>query len=76
MEPMTAVLITFGVIVTFAGWIQLLITSFKEDYSWGLTSLFLPPLSYLYACFSWEKAKDALLMTLVGWGLIFLGLIS
>lgn len=76
MEPIAAVFVTFGVVILAAGWIQLLITSFREDYSWGLTSLFLPPLAYLYACFSWEKAKDALVLTIIGWGLVILGLIS
>ena len=49
MDPISVVFITFGVILIAAGWIQLLITSFKEDYTWGLTTLFLPPLSYIYS---------------------------
>ncbi len=75
MDPITAVFVTFGVIITVAGWVQLLITSFKDDYTWGLTTLFLPPLSYLYCFFSWEKAKDAVIMTAIGWGLVVLGLV-
>ncbi|VUD53040.1 hypothetical protein TDB9533_01754 [Thalassocella blandensis] len=76
MEPIAALFITFGVVLLAAGWIQLLITSFKDDYTWGLTSLFLPPLSYLYACFSWEKAKDAIILSGIGFALIIFGLLS
>ncbi len=70
MDPMTAVLMTFGAILVFAGWVQLLITSFNEDYSWGLTTLFLPPISYIFACFAWDKAKGAMWLTGIGWLLI------
>ncbi len=75
MDPITAVLVTFGAILIFAGWIQLLITSFGEDYTWGLTTLFLPVLSYTYSFFAWEKSKDAMVLTLIGWTLVIVGLI-
>ncbi len=74
MDPITAVFITFGVIMIVAGWVQLLITSFGEDYAWGLSTLFLPPLSYIYSFFSWEKAKGAMGLTLIGWALVLFGL--
>lgn len=75
MDPITAVLVTFGAILIFAGWVQLLITSFGEDYSWGLATLFLPVLSYIYSFFAWDKAKDAMVLTGIGWALIVAGLI-
>lgn len=74
MEPMSAVFMTFGVILIVAGWVQLLITSFGEDFSWGLTTLFLPPFSYIYSCFAFEKAKGALTLTGIGWVLVLLSL--
>ena len=72
MDPLSASLLTFGVILLFASWVILLINSFKQDYSWGLATLFLPPLSYLYAAFTWQKSKDSLIIAGIGLVLIFL----
>jgi len=72
MEPTSATLITFGVILLFGSWLLMLKESFDEDFTWGLTTLFVPPLSYFYGFFAWEKAKEAILMSLLGWVLIFL----
>ena len=44
MEATTATLYTFGAAMLLTSWVLLLITSWKEDYAWGLCSLFLPPL--------------------------------
>ena len=74
MDTMSAIFMTFGVIMILAGWVQLLIISFKNDYSWGLTTLFLPPISYLYALVSWDKAQGAMVMTIIGWVLVLFGL--
>ena len=74
MEPTAAIFVTFGVILILAGWVQLLITSFKEDYNWGLMTVFLPPLSYLYSLFSWDKAGGAMVLTIIGWLLVLFGL--
>lgn len=74
MDPISAVLLTFGAIILFASWIQLLFTSFKEDFSWGLATLFVPPLSYLYALFSLDKAKSALGLAATGGALVIFGL--
>jgi len=74
MDPISAVFATFGVILIFAGWVHLIFTSFEDDYSWGLTTLFLPPISYLFACFVWDKTKGAMTLTIIGWLLILVGL--
>jgi len=74
MDPLSASFMTFGVLLLIISWVYLLITSFKEDYTWGLTTLFLPPLSYLYGLFSIEKAGASLLLAAIGIVLIFLGL--
>ncbi|TQV72674.1 hypothetical protein FKG94_18470 [Exilibacterium tricleocarpae] len=74
MEPLSATFWVFGVILLAASWVLLLIESFKEDYAWGLSTLFLPPLSYLYALFVWEKTREAILLAVVGWVLVFLSL--
>ncbi len=75
MDPVSAVLVTFGAIMILAGWVQLLFTSFEDDYTWGLTTVFLPVLSYIYCFFSWEKAKGAMGLTIIGWILVVFGIL-
>lgn len=75
MDPISAVFVTFGAIIIIIGWVQLLFTSFAEDYNWGLATLFLPPLSYLYSFFALDKAKDAMVATVIGWVLVVFGLL-
>lgn len=72
MEAGTATLMTFGVAILLVSWVLLLITSWKEDYAWGLCTLFLPPLSYLYALARLDKAGEAILAAIVGWVLIWM----
>ncbi|MBX2858177.1 MAG: hypothetical protein KTR17_05910 [Cellvibrionaceae bacterium] len=74
MDPLSASLLTFGIILLVASWVILLIDSFKQDYSWGLTTLFVPPLSYIYALFTWQKSKDPLIFAGIGWLLVLLSL--
>jgi len=72
MHAAAALMITFGVAALLASWVLLLIESWKEDYAWGLCTLLLPPLSYLYALARLDKAGQALLLAAVGWILIWL----
>ena len=72
MEATTAAMTTFGVAALLTSWVLLLITAWKEDYSWGLCTVLLPQLSYLYALFRLDKAAQPLLVALVGWVLILL----
>ena len=74
MEASSATLVTFGAAALLASWVILLIESWKEDYAWGLCTLLLPPLSYLYGLFRLDKAGQALLLAIVGWLLIYFGL--
>lgn len=74
MEATSALLMTLGLAALLASWVLLLITSWREDYSWGLCSLLLPPLSYLYALFRLDKAGEALGLAALGWLLLFLAL--
>ncbi|WP_045857873.1 hypothetical protein [Teredinibacter purpureus] len=74
MDSISATFMMFGLTLLLASWIYLLFVSFEDDYAWGLTTLFLPPLAYLYGCFSWQKAQGALLMAAAGWILILVSL--
>lgn len=75
MDPISAVFFTFGIILMFAGWVQLMFTSFREDFTWGLATIFVPPMSYLYAMFALDKAKDALILTAIGVSLVVVSLL-
>lgn len=72
MEATTATMMTFGGVMLLASWVLLLIVAWKEDYTWGLCTLFLPPLSYLYGLARFDKAGESLLLALAGWVLIWL----
>lgn len=71
MEPVSAVLTTFGLAILLASWIMLIITSFRDDFTWGLSAVFLPPLAYFYGLFKWSEARDAILFALLGLVLLF-----
>lgn len=73
MDAITASMSTFGVAALLVSWVLLLIVSWREDYAWGLCTLLLPPLSYLYALARLDKAGQALLVAAVGLILIWLG---
>ena len=72
MDAGTATLVTYGVATLAVSWVLLLIVSWKEDYAWGLYTLFLPPVSYLYAMLRLDVAGQALLTAVVGWILIWM----
>jgi hypothetical protein len=74
MDPSIAALNTFGIICLLASWVLLLIVSFRADFTWGLVTLFLPPLSYLYGLFSLDKAGGAIFLSIIGIILIFFGI--
>ena len=74
MDPVTTILLSSGGILLVASWIQLIITASGEDFTWGLCSLFVPPLAYFYALWEWDKAGDAIKMAIGGLALIGLGL--
>lgn len=74
MDAASATFLTYGAAILLTSWILLLITSWKEDYAWGLCTLFLPPLSYLYALTRLDKAGEAILVAVVGWIFVFLAI--
>ncbi len=75
MEPISAVLVTFGVILLLTSWIYLMIISFKADFSWGLCAVFVPVLAYIYAFFDWKKTQGALATAGIGWAAIIFALL-
>lgn len=75
MDPISAAFMTFGVILLAISWIQLMFTSFRNDFSWGLTTVFLPPLAYFYCFFNMQESKPVLGLAGLGSTLIIFGLI-
>ncbi len=73
MEPVSALLMTFGVVLVAISWFYLMFVAFEDDFNWGLCTVFLPPLSYLYACLNWNKVKGVLGLAILGWVLIIVG---
>ncbi len=73
MDASSAALLTFGVATLAVSWILLMVASWREDYSWGLCTLFLPPLSYLYSLARLDKAGDAIVVAVIGWLFIWFG---
>lgn len=74
VDSVSAAMTTFGLATLLVSWILLMIVSWKEDYAWGLVTLLLPPLSYLYSLGRLDKAGQALLISVVGWVLLIGGL--
>ena len=72
MEITSSLMMVLGVTALLASWVLLLIVSWKEDYAWGLCSLLLPPVSYLYGLFRLDKAGEAMALAIAGWVLLFL----
>ena len=72
MEATSALLMTLGAVALLASWVLLLIESSREDFTWALCTLLLPPLSYLYGLFRWEKAGESLVLAALGWVLLWL----
>jgi hypothetical protein len=72
MDPLSSVMFVFGLVLLAVSWLLLLQLSFQEDFAWGMATLFVPPLSYLYSCFAWEKSQDLLYAAGAGWVLLIL----
>ncbi len=72
MDATTATLMTFGLAALLASWILMIIVAWREDYAWGLCSVLLPPLAYLYGLFRLDKAGQSLLLAVAGLFLLFL----
>lgn len=74
MDSIPSVLTMFGIASLLLSWVYLIILSFKTDYAWGFMSVFLPPLSYLYALFNLGKAWETIALALMGIGFLLAGL--
>lgn len=74
MESIAALFITFGGAALLASWVSLFITSSKEDFTWGLCSVLLPPVSYCYALLRLDVAKESIVLAIIGCLLVLVGI--
>lgn len=74
MDPFSATAMTFGVCLLLVSWIYLMIIAFQTDYTWGLVTVFLPVLAYIYAFFEWQKTQAVIWSAVIGWVLIIFAL--
>lgn len=74
MEAYAALFMTVGVALLLLSWVLLLITASNEDFTWGLCTLLLPPLSYLYGLTCLDKTRESMMLAVIGWLLVWLGL--
>ncbi len=74
MDPLSAAFTLFGITALIVSWITLLIKSSNEDFTWGLCTALLPPLSYLYALFRLEITRESILLAMIGCLLLWAGL--
>jgi hypothetical protein len=74
MDPTSALLLTVGTFALIGSWIVLMIESWKDDYAWGLCTLLLPPLSYLYGLFRLDRAAESLALAIAGTAMVYLAI--
>lgn len=74
MDPISALFTLVGVAALLASWITLLINASKTDFAWGLFTVLLPPLSYLYGLFRLDIAFEPILLAVAGCILLWMGL--
>lgn len=76
MDAFSTTLMFFSITLLIASWIMLIFAATgSEDFTWGLFSVFLPPLAYLYGLYRWELAGDSIKAAMLGFGLLFFALI-
>lgn len=74
MDALSAIMMTFGIASLVASWVVLLINSSNEDFTWGLCTALLPPLSYCYGLLRLDIAGSSLVLAFVGCVLVLLGI--
>ena len=73
MDALSSTAIVFGVILLASSWIYLIIIAFQADFTWGLVSVFIPVLSYIYAVKDREKGKETIYLAAIGLALVLFG---
>ena len=59
-----------GILLSVVSSIWLLVLGFRSHVFWGLAIMFLPGASLIYGVLHWGEAQEALLMGVVGGGML------
>lgn len=62
-----------GLVLWVIGLGMLFVQSFRTGFWWGIGSLLLMPVLYIYVGMYWKQAKRGFLLHLLGLGLMFAG---
>ncbi|MGH8081744.1 MAG: hypothetical protein ACREP7_14310 [Lysobacter sp.] len=66
MGSVLIVLMVLGFVLQLYGFVWLLILAFKEHVLWGVGSLLITPVMWVYAILHWRDAKFAALVHFAG----------
>jgi hypothetical protein len=73
MSRMGIFLVVLGVIVYLIAGVLLVVKAFKVSVAWGLGSMFVPFVGFIFVAKHWDDTKHAFLAVLAGGLMIFLG---
>ena len=66
MSALFGILAAIGFIIMFVGAIWILIIAFKKSVLWGLGSLFIPFVIFVFTFMNWKDTKKPFLIWLLG----------
>ena len=62
-----------GALAIFVGAIMVLIKAFQKSIVWGIASLFIPVVLFVFAILNWSESKRGILILLAGVAATILG---
>ena len=72
MDACSTTLTFFALTLLVASWIMLIFAATSDDFTWGLFSVFLPPLAYFYGLYKWELAGDSIKAAMLGFAVLII----
>ena len=73
MDAFSTTLTFFALTLLVSSWIMLIFAATSDDFTWGLFSIFLPPLAYVYGLYKWELAGDSIKAAILGFIVLAVG---
>lgn len=70
---MANLLVILGAVMALAGWIWIVVLAFQDHILWGLGSLFIPLVAFIFVVMHWGKAWKPFVIQLLGGILIAVG---
>ena len=76
MEIFLSGVLIIGVLCILIGWILLVVEAFHTSVLWGLGTLFIKPVTLIYAIVHWDRAKSAAVIFFTGYGIVLVGALA